>query len=127
MATPEAEEIARHFMDAEGETIVRDMAGHLGDQLFETLRRNGMMMRSVAGAVGVLTLCAAQVLVQAEDFLRRSMADESDGEPAIEPDAVEAAAIATLFLGELTAPLRLALQAPAQVSTGRDTLPLEGQ
>lgn len=108
--TPEAKEIAHHIMNTDGEQGVRDMAGHLGEQLFELLKRNGMLMRSVAGGVGALTLASALTLAQAHDFLRRSLADTSDGENLIEASENEAVALALLFLGELPPELRAALR-----------------
>lgn len=103
-------DLARHFMEVEGEQIVRDMGGHLGDQLYEVMKRNGMMMGSAAGVMGVLTIAAAQTLGQAWDFLARTLADDDHGQPAIEADAIEAVAILHLFRAELPEPLRRALQ-----------------
>jgi hypothetical protein len=105
----DAEALARTFIEAEGEQVVRDMAGHVGEELFDALKRNGMLMQSVAGAVGAITLAAAQTLSQAHDFLRRSLADESDGTPPVKAGADEAEAIALLFVGELPVEMKAAL------------------
>ena len=93
--------LAEHLLKAEGEQVVRDMAGHVGDQLFDVMKRNGMAMETAAGSAGVQVIAAVQILAQADDFLRRSL----DGEA----DATATAALAKLFMSELPKHLRAAL------------------
>lgn len=101
-----ADRIAARLLASEGEQVVRDMAGHVGDQIFEVLRRNGMAMASVAGATGVQTLAAAIILGQADDFLRRSLDGDNDGEAT--------AGVARLFLSQLPPALVAAIRALAK-------------
>lgn len=94
----EEEALARHFLMAECEQTVRDMAGHVGEQVHAVLQRNGMLMVTTAGAIGVGVLAAVQVLADTVEFARRSM--DTDEERA----AVEAG-IAKLFTDEIAAVL----------------------
>jgi hypothetical protein len=52
-------ELSRHFLEAEGEQIVRDMAHHVGDEVHAVLKRHGMTMRTASGAIGMGVLAAA--------------------------------------------------------------------
>ena len=97
----QAEALALYLVQAEGEQIVRDMAEHVGDQIFDILRRNGMAMSTAAGSAGVMILAAARVIGQAEDFLRRSLGGEADD--------LATAALAKLLLSEVPATVRAAL------------------
>lgn len=97
-----ARQIAAQLLAAEGKQIVEDLAGHVGDQIFDVLRRNGMAMSTAAGSAGVQTLAAAQVLAQASDFLCRSLDGEHDAEAT--------AAIALLFMEQLPATLSAAIK-----------------
>lgn len=58
---------------------VRDMARHTGDQVFDVLKRNGLLMPTVGAAIGMMTLAASQILGQAIDFANRST-DEDCGD-----------------------------------------------
>lgn len=97
-----ARQIAERLLAAEGKQIVQDLAGHVGEQIFDVLHRNGMAMSTAAGSAGVQVLAAAQVLSQADDFLRRSLDGEHDAEAT--------AAIALLFMEQLPAPLSAVLK-----------------
>lgn len=89
---------SEHFLKAEGEQTVRDMAGHVGDEVHAVLMRHGMLMKSIGGSVGMGVLAAVQVLADTVEFARRSM-DEEDEREAMD------AAIVTLFRGEIASVL----------------------
>jgi hypothetical protein len=93
------DEATAKMLEDEAATVVRDMATHVGDQIFELLKRNGMLLRTVASATGMTTLAAIQVLAQANDFAGRSMDDDTER-------AFMTTAIARLFLAELPDDLR---------------------
>lgn len=61
--------------------VVRDMASHVGDQIFDVLRRSGMLMRSEAAATVMLIEASVQILAQAADQCSR--AAESDCSDAV--------------------------------------------
>ena len=64
------------FILQEGGEIARDMGGHVAEQIFELLKRNGMLMRSEAGATAMLAHAAMQVLAQAVDQCSRAADDD---------------------------------------------------
>lgn len=74
----QAETLARYFVEAEGEQIVRDIAAHVGDELHGVLKRHGMTMASTAGSIGMGVLAASQVLNDTIEFARRSLDDEAE-------------------------------------------------
>jgi hypothetical protein len=55
------------FLVEQIDDVVRDMASHVGDQIFEILKRNGMLMRSEAAATVMLIEASVQILAQAAD------------------------------------------------------------
>lgn len=73
---PPAEQRLAAFILEEGGEISRDMGGHVADQIFELLKRNGLLMRSEAGATAMLTHAAMQVLAQAVDQCSRAAEDD---------------------------------------------------
>jgi hypothetical protein len=64
------------FLLKESNQIVRDMAGHVGDQLFDVLKRNGLAMMTEAGATSMMTIAARDVLEQAIDQCSRAAEDD---------------------------------------------------
>lgn len=92
---PDAELVA--FLRQEADEVARDMAGHVGDQIFDVCRRHGMMMRSEAGATAMLALAAVQLLEQAIDQCSRAAEDDCRAD------------VANLFRNLLTEPTRAAL------------------
>jgi hypothetical protein len=84
---PKVEQLVEALLQAEGEQIVRDMAGHVGDEIHAVLKRHGMTMRTTAGAIGVGVLAAVQVLGETIEFAKNSM----DGDDA-DADAIVTAA-----------------------------------
>jgi hypothetical protein len=64
------------FILQEGGEVAHDMANHVADQIFELLQRNGLMMRSEAGATAMLVLAARNVLAQAVDQCSRAAEDD---------------------------------------------------
>lgn len=82
------------FIEKEGGEIAHDMAHHVGDQIYEVLKRNGLAMRSEAAATSMLVLASVQTLMQAIDQCSR----------AAEEDCT--APVVTLFLNSLPDALR---------------------
>jgi len=64
------------FIRNEGGQIAHDMAHHLGDQLFEVMKRNGLAMKSEAGATAMLTIAATMMLEQAIDQCSRAAEED---------------------------------------------------
>ncbi len=64
------------FLKQEIDGVVRDMAHHVGDQIFEVCKRHGLMMKSEAAATGMLVLAAVQVLRQAVDQCSRAAEED---------------------------------------------------
>lgn len=63
----------------EDHAMIFDMAKHIGDQVHEVLKRNGMLMPSVAAAMGMGCVAAAQLLTESVLFAEKSMeGDEED-------------------------------------------------
>lgn len=69
------------FLVTQIDDVVRDMAAHVGDQIFEVLKRNGLLMRSEAAATVMLIEVAVQTLAQAADQCSR--ASETDCSDAV--------------------------------------------
>jgi hypothetical protein len=61
-ASREVRALAEAFIAAESEHTVRDMAGHVGDEVHGVLKRHAMMMKTTGGAVAVGVLAAVQLL-----------------------------------------------------------------
>jgi NTP pyrophosphatase (non-canonical NTP hydrolase) len=74
----DASRIAAYFIEAEGGRIVRDMAGHVGDEIHEVLKRHGLTMATAAGAIGVGVLAGVQVLNETLEFAMRSVDTEEE-------------------------------------------------
>jgi hypothetical protein len=74
----DATRIAAYFIEAEGGRIVRDMAGHVGDEIHEVLKRHGLTMTTAAGAIGVGVLAGVQVLNETLEFAMRSVDTEAE-------------------------------------------------
>lgn len=72
----DANQFFADFIRKEGGEIARDMGTHVADQIFELLKRNGMLMRSEAGATAMLAHAAMQVLAQAVDQCSRAAEDD---------------------------------------------------
>ncbi|MFO6447834.1 hypothetical protein ACLBKU_11870 [Erythrobacter sp. NE805] len=87
------------FLLAEANHIVKDMAGHVGEQIFEVLKRNGLAMLTEAGATGMMTITARDVLEQAIDQCSRAAEDDCRG------------AVVRLFVSILSDETKAALQA----------------
>lgn len=66
-------------LKAEAGEIARDMATHVGEQIFDVLKRHGLMMRSEAGATAMLTLSAVRLLTQAADQCSRAAEEDCTG------------------------------------------------
>jgi hypothetical protein len=94
MREEDASKIAAYFIEAEDGQIVRDMAGHVGDEVHQVLKRHGMMMKSAAGAIGVGVLAGVQILNDTLEFALRSV-DTDDERASI------AAGIAALIQSEI--------------------------
>ena len=92
------ERLARAYLELEGESIVRDMAGHVGDEVHAVLKRQGMLMTTTAGAIGVGILAAIEVLAGTVEFARRTADDDDER-------AMFDAGIAKLFADELASRL----------------------
>jgi hypothetical protein len=58
--------------------VVRDMATHVGDQIFELLKRHGLMMQSEAASTGMMVLASIQLFAQAADQCSRAAEDNCD-------------------------------------------------
>jgi hypothetical protein len=69
------------FLISQVDDVVRDMATHVGDQIFDVLKRNGLLMRSEAAATVMLIEASVQILAQAADQCSR--AAESDCSDAV--------------------------------------------
>lgn len=67
------------FLLKEGGEIAHDMAHHVGDQIFEVMKRNGMAQRSEAGATAMLTIASTMLLEQAIDQCSRAAEDDCRG------------------------------------------------
>lgn len=89
------------FMTSEAEHTVRDMAGHVGDEVHGVLKRHAMLMKTTAGAIAVGVLAAAQVLADTLEFARQSMEDDAERDDVT-------AGIAELFVQQAPAILALA-------------------
>lgn len=70
-ASTSEDDLAR-FLIAEIDGVVRDMAGHVGDQIFDVLKRNGLLMRSEAAATCMMIEASVQMLAQAADQCSRA-------------------------------------------------------
>lgn len=75
------DQLLADFLKGQIDHVVRDMAGHVGDQIFALLKRHGLMMRSEACATGMLVLASVHALRQAIDQCRR--AAEEDCTPSV--------------------------------------------
>jgi len=64
------------YLKGEISEIVRDMANHTGDQIFDVLKRNGLLMRSEAASTALAVMAAVQVLVQAVDQCNRAAEED---------------------------------------------------
>lgn len=64
------------FMRTQIDHVVRDMAGHVGDQIFDVLRRNGLAMLTEAAATGMMVITARDVLEQAIDQCSRAAEED---------------------------------------------------
>jgi len=102
----ESERVARYLIEAESGSIVRDMGGHIGDQIFEVIKRNGMLFETTAGATGAMVLASVHVLNQAIDFIERSMDDDAERRQVRD-------ACALLFLREAPEAIRAILSKEA--------------
>jgi hypothetical protein len=71
MIDPGHNQLAK-FLEQEANHIVKDMAGHVGDQIFDVLKRSGLAMHTEAGATGMMTIAARNVLEQAIDQCSRA-------------------------------------------------------
>lgn len=70
-----AQMLADFILNEAGE-IAHDMAHHVGDQVFDVLKRHGLMMRSEAGATGMLVITAAMILEQAINQCSRAAEED---------------------------------------------------
>lgn len=70
--------LVKALVETEGEQTVRDMAGHIGDQVHAVLTRSGMLMKTSGGAIAVGVMAAAQVLNDMLEFARRSLDDDAE-------------------------------------------------
>jgi hypothetical protein len=95
-------EIAQHLLMSECETIARDLARHVGEQVHAVLKRNGMLMRTVAGATGMGVLASIEVLSGTVEFCQRSMDTDEERARVL-------AGIAQLFVAELPPEIRGAI------------------
>lgn len=112
MTDQEIEQLARYYLEAEGMQIVRDMAGHVGDQVHGVLKRQGMLMKTTAGAIGVGILAAIEVLAGTVEFARRCADDDAER-------AMFDAGIAKLFGDELASRLpEIAAALPSKERAG---------
>lgn len=68
------------FLKREIDGVVRDMSGHVGDQIFDVCKRHGLLMKSEAAATGMLVLAAVQVLHQAVEQCSRAAEADCSGE-----------------------------------------------
>lgn len=60
--------------------VARDMAGHVADQIFDVLKRHGLMMRTEAMATAMMAHAAMQVLRQACDQCSRAAEEDCTAE-----------------------------------------------
>ncbi len=63
--------LAAHLI-AQVDDVVRDMSSHVGDQIFDVLKRNGLLMRSEAAATVMMIEASVQMLAQAADQCSRA-------------------------------------------------------
>lgn len=64
------------FLQKEADQIVHDLAHHTGDQVFDVLKRNGLLCKSEAGTTAMLTLTAINILLQAIDQCSRAAEED---------------------------------------------------
>lgn len=79
--TEAEEKVVADFLIGQIDEVVRDMAAHVRDQIFDVLKRNGLLMRSEAAATVMLIEASVQILAQAADQCSR--AAESDCSDAV--------------------------------------------
>lgn len=91
----ETQELARALVTTESDQLVRDMAGHVGDQVHDVLKRNAMMMQTTAGAISMGVLAAIEVLSSTVEFARRTGDDPDEAK-------LLADAALSLFASELS-------------------------
>lgn len=100
------------FLAKECSQIAHDMAHHVGDQIFEVMKRNGMAQQSEAGATAMLVIASTMLLEQAVDQCSR----------AAEEDCRKA--VVTLFRSLLPSPSQEALDdlaiAPSDIPESTD-------
>ena len=72
-------------------SMVRDMASHVGDQVHGVLKRHGMLMDTAVGAIGMGLLASIQVLKETLAFARNTMGEGDDA------DALDMAAVGLFF------------------------------
>jgi hypothetical protein len=80
LAGDDEEQLAA-FLVSQIDEVVRDMTSHVGDQIFDVLKRNGLLMRCEAAATVMLIEASVQILTQAADQCSR--AAESDCSDAV--------------------------------------------
>ena len=61
------------MVEAEGAQLVHDLAHHLGDQLFDVIKRNALLMKTGSGAIAITVLSSIFILRESIGFYERVM------------------------------------------------------